>query len=83
MSQKLKYPPVYSLLGDSDHLFEEHHVHVFHEQLSHQEIDNEYRIVPGGKHGFDSYANMDDGDVDQKWLQPAVEWVAKYAVDVE
>ena len=73
LSRRIRYPPVYMILGDADDLFSTSHLTDFCESLREQGIACEEVLVSGAGHAFEIFANS-GGETHLKVVKPAVEW---------
>lgn len=76
--EKIRYPPVYQVMGTEDDIFEITHVNEFHEALAKTGVKCEKVLVQGAGHALDMWAEI-GGDLHKGIISPAVEWVAACA----
>ncbi|KUJ11618.1 alpha/beta-hydrolase [Mollisia scopiformis] len=79
LCQRIRYPPIYQVIGTSDDIFDTYHVTEFHDALTAQGIHCEKVLVPEKGHAFDVYEKV-GGEVHTKILNPAAEWAAAFAL---
>lgn len=77
-SGKVRYPPVYMVIGTEDEVFDTSHVTEFDAALKKRGIESRAAVVPGARHAFNAWANVGD-EVEVKIIKPAVEWIAGFA----
>lgn len=80
LSKTVKYPPTYQIMGTADDIFDTYHVLDFHAALQSQNIKCERVLIPRKGHAFDIYESI-GGELHTKYLTPAVEWVAGFAME--
>jgi hypothetical protein len=78
LSKKYKYPPTYQIMGADDDIFELSHVVKFHFALATNGSQRQTVILFEAGHSFDTQEDI-GGEVHEKIIAPAVEWVAEFA----
>lgn len=69
-------------MGTADDIFDTDHVHDFHASLTAQNVKCETVLIPEKGHAFDVYESI-GGEIHSRFLTPAVEWVAGFAMEGE
>ncbi|KAN0102844.1 alpha/beta-hydrolase [Hyaloscypha variabilis] len=78
LSKKYKYPPTYQIMGANDDVFELSHAVKFHSALGITGSHRQTMILFEAGHAFDIWEDI-GGEVHEKVIAPAVEWVAGFA----
>jgi len=78
LSKMHKYPPTYQIMGANDDVFELSHAVKFHSALGTSGSHRQTMILFEAGHAFDIWEDI-GGEVHEKVIAPAVEWVAGFA----
>lgn len=78
LCRKIKYPPVYQIMGSVDSCYSSSHVRNLAAALEEEGVPHVEHIVEGKDHAFDMRAESGDS-VHQEVMSPAAKWIISQA----